>query len=85
MRKDHADNAMATEDERVIAPMNVDGMPWYRPGKPRPKNPRAEPISYRNIWRYAFSAVGTGLLILSAFGLTGAAFIWFCVNVWFRY
>jgi len=84
MRNEYINKPKAAEDDRVIAPMNVEGMPWYTPGKPLPRNPSAEPLSNHHLWRYTFSAVGTALLILSAFGLTGAAFIWFCVNVWFR-
>ena len=64
--------------------MNVEGMPWYREGKPAPKNPDAEPMSRRNLWRYMLSAVGAGLTIVFVFGLAAAAFIWFCINVWFR-
>ncbi|MEG0493023.1 MAG: hypothetical protein RR653_03715 [Clostridia bacterium] len=81
---DKLDKNCENEDERVIAPMNVEGMPWYREHEPAPKNPNAEPISDKNLWRYAFSAVGAGLLIVAVFGVAAAAFIWFCVNVWFR-
>lgn len=72
------------QDDRVVADMNIEGMPWYREKKPAPKNPNAEPMSARNAWRYTFYATGAGLLVVTVFGLAGAAFIWFCVNVWFR-
>lgn len=70
------------EDDRMVADMNVEGMPWYREENPPPKNPNAEPMSKRNLWRYTFAAIGAGLLIVMVFGLAGAAFIWFCSNVW---
>ena len=76
--------AGAEDDGRVVAPMNVPGMPWYRAEKSAPKNPGSEPFSARNLRRYIFSAVGTGLLIVLIIGLTGAGFIWFCINIWFR-
>ena len=72
------------EDERVVAPMNVEGMPWYQPEAPKPKNPNAEPMSKRDAFRYTLSAVGAGLLIVAVFGTVAAAFVWFCCNVWFR-
>ncbi len=72
------------EEDRAVADMNVEGMPWYREGRPAPKNPDAEPMSRRNLWRYTLSAVGAGLTIVFVFGLAAAAFIWFCINVWFR-
>ena len=76
--------AESGDDGRVIAPMNVEGMPWYRAAEPTKPNPNAEPLSGKNLWRYTFSAVGAGLLIVLAFGTAGAAFIWFCTNIWFR-
>ncbi|MEA5016973.1 MAG: hypothetical protein VB099_20690 [Candidatus Limiplasma sp.] len=72
------------DEEYTVAPMNLEGMPWYTPQDPAPKNPNAEPLTGKNLWRYAFSAVGAGLLIVMIFGLGGAALIWFCINVWFR-
>lgn len=72
------------EEDHVVAPMNVEGMPWYSPGESVPRNPEAEPLTGKNLWRYAFSAVGAGLLIVILFGLAGAAFIWFCIHLWFR-
>ncbi len=71
-------------DDRVVADMNVEGMPWYRRGEPAPKNPDAEPLTGRNLWRYTFSAVGAGLVVVFVFGICAAAFIWFCIHVWFR-
>lgn len=79
-----ADEHPEDEDDRTVADMNVEGMPWYRAEKPMPKNPNAEEISKKNLWRYAFSAVKAGLLIVFVFGLLGALFIFFCTNIWLR-
>lgn len=81
---DERQNRTEDEDDRVIANMNIEGMPWYNAQEAKPKNPNAEPMSTRNLWRYALSAVGAGLLIVMAFGLFGALFIWFCTNVWLK-
>lgn len=72
------------DDGRTIAPMNVEGMPWYTPGESKPDNPDAEPMTRRQAWRYALYSVGASLVIVGVFGTVGAAFIWFCINVWFR-
>ena len=69
------------DDGHTIAPMNVEGMPWYREDTPR--NPDAEPISKQNARRYAGAAVAAGLVIVCIFGLAAALFIWLCCNVWF--
>ena len=69
------------DDGRVIAPMNVEGMPWYRTEAPTPAV-NAEAFSKRNLLRYSFYAVGAGLLIALAFGGFWAALIWFSTNVW---
>ncbi|NLO86628.1 MAG: hypothetical protein GX096_14565 [Clostridiales bacterium] len=72
------------DDDYVVADMNIEGLPWYRKEEPSRKNPNAEPMSKRSMWRYTFVAVGAGLTIVFIFGILGAAFIWFCNNIWFR-
>lgn len=86
MRKhpDTEQNQADEEDRRTIAPMNVEGMPWYAPKEPTPKNPNAEPLTKKDLRRYSLYAVLAGLSVTVVFGLLGAAFIWFCANVWFR-
>ncbi|MEG2316567.1 MAG: hypothetical protein RSC91_10125 [Clostridia bacterium] len=78
------ENHNPPEEERVVADMNIEGMPWYSEKAPAPKNPNAEPLTGKNLWRYLFYAVAAGLVAVFVFGLAGGAFIWFCVNVWFR-
>lgn len=72
------------DDGRTVADMNVEGMPWHTVDKPAPENPNAEPMTKRQLRRYTFYAVLSGLAVAACFGLLGAAFIWFCTNVWLR-
>ena len=103
MRKTRID---PLDDGRVIAPMNVDGMPWYtqlRPAYRRPRQPpeqspgpaprsRADSASAgapERMTRQESMAFAGGVLkavLLVAFVLIGGyfAFIWFCINIWFR-
>jgi hypothetical protein len=71
------------DDGHTVAPMNIDGMPWYRDDPPK-KNPNAEPMSRRQTARYAWYAVLAGLSIVAVFGIAAALFIRFCTDVWFR-
>ena len=76
--------AASPEDDRTVASMNVEGMPWYTPGRQSKKTPNANPLTGKALWRYTFYAVGAGLLVVVALGAAMALFIWFCVHVWFR-
>ena len=84
--KKHERKQRTQTDERVIAPMNVEGMPWYREdaAKRDGNAPQPEKMTLRQTIRYAFSAVGAGLLIVAAFGIGGWLFIQFCIHVWLK-
>lgn len=78
------------DDGRVIARMNVEGMPWYRPG---PKEERrgeeagrqsGEPLSRRETLMILLHSMKWALLFSLAFCAILLAFILFCVFVWFR-
>ncbi|NLV51246.1 MAG: hypothetical protein GXY20_11215 [Clostridiales bacterium] len=72
------------DDGRVIAPMNVDGMPWYSHKAPRTGqecNP-SEKLSREEARAYRFAALKSALLIVAVFGAAGAAFIGFCLLIW---
>ncbi|MCE5343235.1 MAG: hypothetical protein LLF96_06580 [Eubacteriales bacterium] len=84
-RKERGRKPDPGDDGRIIAPMNVDGMPWHTTEKTEPEaKAPAEPMTRREMHRYMFSAVGAGLLIVLVFGLAGAAFILFLTQVVFR-
>ena len=76
------------EDEIVVAKMNVDGMPWYKPERTDlpPENPNApkDGLTRRQMRMYTASALKAGLLVAGVMCLGMVAFVAFCVFVWFR-
>ena len=75
------------DDGRVIAKMNVDGMPWYmrddRPSQPKSDSDLSD-LSKGETWEIVKGTVKAGLLIGGVFMVAFALFIAFCVFVWFR-
>jgi hypothetical protein len=79
------DNEMEAEEDRVIADMNIEGMPWHIPGKslyaeskiPVPTLTRKETL------RLTFSALAASLLVAIIFIFVLFLFIMFCIHVWF--
>ena len=74
------------DDGRVVAKMNVDGMPWYMRAEKKdlPENSDISDLSKGETWQIVKGAVKAGLLIGSVFFVVFLAFILFCVYVWFR-
>ena len=82
------------DDGRVIAPMNVDGMPWYRPGRREPRSPAdasgssaaGAPEKMTLGENMAFAAGVMKAVMLVALIFVGAllGFILFCIYVWFK-
>lgn len=71
------------DDERQIANMNVEGMPWYHEekeegtsGKPR------ELLQGKDLRRAVWSSVLASLLIGLIFSAFICLFVLFCTNVW---
>ena len=92
LRKKKPPRQYDDDDGRVIAPMDVDGMPWSnpRPGRRRAKasdgqedGPKPPPMSRRETLQVICSAVLAGLLIALLFVGAAFVFIWFCIHVWF--
>jgi len=80
------------DDGRVIANMNVDGMPWYQRSQHqirRNSAPQGESGSdYSDLTReetreIVKGAMKAGLLIAGVFILAMLLFILFCLYVWF--
>lgn len=80
------------DDGRVIANMDVDGMPWTRPGlfrgrkqekKPEDDRPPLE-LTREEKWALYSGAMKAGLLICLIFIGFFALFILFCQYVVFR-
>lgn len=74
------------DDGRVIASMNVDGMPWYMKDaeKRREKQNDFSDLSKGETWEIIKGTVKAGLLIGSVYLVVFALFILFCIYVWFR-
>lgn len=81
------------DDGRVIANMNIDGMPWYAQDakKRREENFRKaesasdfSDLSRKETWEIIKGATKAGLLIAGVFILGMLVFILFCLFVWFR-
>ena len=75
----------ADDDGRVIASMNVEGMPWYV--DKRVKSPGEQDfsdLSKEESRALVFGAMKAGLLIGGIFLLAAFVFILFCLYVWFR-
>lgn len=72
------------DDGRVIAPMNVEGMPWYTPKNPMvgESSPQQEPLSRREERLYRHAAVKAGLMIAGVFGAAGFLLIEFLLLIW---
>lgn len=75
------------DDGRVVASMNVDGMPWYirehRPRSQRPTGETGEQLTREEERALIWGALKAGLLIAGAFILAAFLFILFCLYVWF--
>lgn len=73
------------EEDRVVADMNVEGMPWHLPGKPlyeKSKEPATE-LDKKELRRITFSATLGGLLIGAIFLIVFFIFIIFSIHIWF--
>ena len=74
------------DDGRVVANMNVDGMPWYMRGlqKKAAQNSDFSDLSKEETWEIIKGTVKAALLIGSVFFVVFLLFILFCIFVWFR-
>ena len=82
-RKLHED-----DDGRVIASMNVDGMPWYQRGKRFDKGRREQASDFSDLTKQEEreiikGAMKASLLIAGVFILAMLIFILFCLYIWF--
>ena len=71
------------EDDLVIANMNVEGMPWYKPEDQQKVN--TIPNYTKREWIYIYQgALKAALLVASIASAILILFVLFCVKVWFR-
>ena len=73
------------DDGRVVAKMNIDGMPWYT-GAPKTEESKQplEPLSKRETFKLILNSMLSALMVALIFGAVALAFILFCVFVWFK-
>ena len=80
------------DDGRVVAPMNVEGMPWYS-GERAPGDAgtgvSADPVApvkltFRENVAFMFGVLKAVLLVALVFIGVLLGFILFCIHVWFR-
>ena len=77
--------AREDDDGHVVANMNVEGMPWYRPGPSEPSSPSAgEPLSRHETLLIMLSSMKWAFLATAALSVCGILFILFCTKVWFK-
>ena len=76
------------DDGRVIASMNVEGMPWYvedhKRKQERLKNNDFNDLSKEETRAIIWGIVKSGLLIAGVFLVAALIFILFCIYIWFR-
>ena len=84
----HRKKAIFEDDGRVIAPMNIEGMPWYVPERQRGAEsssaPAPQTLTRREKLAFIFGVLKA--TFLAAFVFIGflLAFILFCTEIWFR-
>ena len=76
------------DDGRVIASMNVDGMPWYQRSQRFDRNKREQASDFSDLTKeesreIVKGAMKASLLIAGVFILAMLLFILFCLYVWF--
>ena len=75
------------DDGRTIAPMNVEGMPWYTPGRegaPEGEGRRPIPLTREESRVFTWGALKAALLVAGVMCLGLVLFVLFCLYVWFR-
>ena len=78
------------DDGRTIVNMNVDGMPWYTPGKRLSREERRQkaqngPAMTREESRYyTWGAVRAALLVVGVMCAGIILFVLFCTEIWFK-
>ncbi len=75
------------DDGRVVAPMNIEGMPWYNPHAKKSvqaEKATQDPLSKRETFRLIMQLYASALPILLVFIAAFAGLICFMVFVWLK-
>ena len=83
MAKNH--KSFEDDDGRVIANMNVDGMPWYVEAAQKKQAESGQELDLnKDETKYViWGAMKAGLLIAGVFIVGALIFILFCLHIWF--
>ena len=71
------------DDGRVIAKMNVDGMPWYVEAAKKKQSSQELNLTKEESRAILWGTLKAGLLIAGVFVVAALIFILFCIYVWF--
>ena len=78
------------DDGRTIAPMNVEGMPWYNPRREAPpggagaSSASGQPMTQEESRYYTWGALKAALLVVGVMCAALVLFVLFCQFVWFQ-
>ena len=74
------------DDGRTIAPMNVEGMPWYTPERPGSWETTGgeDDWSRRELRFFTWGALKAALLVVGVMCVGLILFVLFCQFIWFR-
>ena len=72
------------DDGRVIAPMNVEGMPWYEGTPMMPSGSAGETLDRRQTRFAIIGALKASLLIAGVFSAGLILFVLFCTEIWLK-
>ena len=71
------------DDGHVIAPMNVEGMPWYSEGWVQ-STQNAGQLDRRQFRSAMLGAVGAALTVAGILSAAIILFVLFCTKIWLR-
>lgn len=71
------------DEGQVIAPMNVEGMPWYHKVRPE-SGPSRTFVAGRELRSAMLGAVAASLAVVGVISAGIILFILFCLNVWLK-
>ena len=80
------ESCVTVDDDRRIADMNVEGMPWHvklPDEEERLKRLQEPTLTGKETRRLIVNALLASLMVAAVFGIGIFAFIMFCIKVWF--
>ena len=87
MRNKRREKLPEGDDGRVIASMNVEGMPWYKPEPPKEvkdfQKDGVDVLSRAEARMYTWGAMKAALLVAGVMCVGLVLFVLFCLYVWF--